>query len=221
MSIERLMALAALAGSGALLALLIPGAIRTLQTYLGAGRRRQQDAKGLAPAPGEDIAERLATLASLGYRRIGETRTETPWRDVFCWVVAADDGESYALLVETLTLSPGFTGLYTAWPDGMWLGTLHPRGDPLTRHDLDLRVVGGRLEDAVADHRAAVERLRGAHGAPCHIGSLPDVLARDAGYRERFGGRELRPLVARALIPAGVALFLTLAALALVVVLPR
>lgn len=40
---------------------------------------------------------------------------------------------------------------------------------------------------------------------------MADVLALDADYRERFGGRELRPLVVRAVAPA----VLTLAALVL------
>ena len=220
MSPERLVALLALAGSLVLLAIRLPSAIRTLLTYLGTGRRRQQDAAGRAPAPDADVVARLAILASLGYRRVGETVTTTPHGDVFSWVAADAGGESYALVLATLLPPPGYTGIYSTWPDGTWLGTLHPRGDPMTRPGLDLRVVGGELAGAVATHRAAVERLRRSHGSPRRIEQLADVLACDADYRERFGGRELRPLVARALLPAGVALLLVVIALVLVALSP-
>jgi len=44
------------------------------------------------------------------------------------------------------------------------------------------------------------------------------VFALDADYRIRFGGRELRQLVVRAVAPAAGALLLTLISLALVLV---
>jgi hypothetical protein len=220
MSIERFMALVLLAGMAALLALQIPGTIRVLGTYLGTARRRQVDATGMAPAPGDDLVERLQTLASLGYHPIGETHIDMPLGDLYSRVVASDDGDSYALLVEIQADPPVFTGFYTAWPDGMWLGTLHPQGDALTRPGLELHVVGGALADAEAAHRAGVERLRASHGVPHRIERLTDVLARDADYRQRFGGRELRPLVVRALLPTAVVLVLTLAAVVVVAVSP-
>jgi hypothetical protein len=50
---------------------------------------------------------------------------------------------------------------------------------------------------------------------------MADMLELDADYRVRFGGRELRPLVVRAVLPALIGAALTALAAVLVVTLPR
>jgi hypothetical protein len=54
-------------------------------------------------------------------------------------------------------------------------------------------------------HRAGLERLRSVHGAPRQVRSMPDMLALDADYRERFGGSRLRPAAIRMAVPAALA----------------
>jgi hypothetical protein len=62
-------------------------------------------------------------------------------------------------------------------------------------------------------HRAEAERLAEVHGPPRAVRTMADMLACDADYRTRFGGREfLQDIVVR-LIPVGVGLFLVVASL--------
>jgi hypothetical protein len=83
---------------------------------------------------------------------------------------------------------------------------MNPDGDPHRRPGLELSVVSGPLAEAAAAHRSRVEGSRQAHGRPRRIERMEDVLELDAAYRDRFGGRELRPLVIRALLPTGIVL---------------
>lgn len=208
MSVERLVAAGLLAVTAVLLVRLLPHSARVWRTYAGTSERRQEDVTGSAPEPERDTAERIAILGGLGYRQVGATRTVMPLGAVYGRIMAADDGASYAIVADTLRSSPGLTGIYTSWPDGTWVGTLHPFGDPLQLPGLQLSVISGSLEEAVPAHRAAIERMRQAHGAPRPVARMADVLAMDADYRRRFGGRELRPLVVRALAPTVVCLTL-------------
>lgn len=201
MSVERLLAAGLMAVTAVLLVRGLPHAVRVWQTYAGTGQRRQEDVTASAPEPGQDTAERVAILGALGYHQIGATRTVMPLGVQYGWIMAADDGASYAIVADTARATPGLTGIYTSWPDGTWVGTLHPSGDPHQRPGLQLSVISGRLEDAVTAHRATIERFHQAHGGPRPVARMADVLALDADYRQRFGGRELRPLVVRALAP--------------------
>ncbi|MEA2630455.1 MAG: hypothetical protein QOE66_674 [Chloroflexota bacterium] len=201
MPIERIVAVALIIVSGLLLGRFAPGAIRSWQIYAGTGRRRQQDAAGRAPAPPPGILDRLALLGESGYRHIGETRLELPVGERFAWIAAADDGDSYAILAGATGTVP-LTGLYSAWVDGTWLGTIHPLGSAMDRGGLQVRIVTTTLSDAVAVHREGVARLRASHGDPRPVRSIADMLALDADYRVRFGGSRLRPLTARTLFPA-------------------
>jgi hypothetical protein len=221
MSTERLLALVTFGLSAALLIRMTPGAIGAWRVYTGTGARRQEDATGQAPLPSPELAGRMGDLAAVGYREIGETRLVLPDDELFAWIMAADDAASYAILVESRILAPGMTGLYSAWPDGTWLGTLHPRGDPMERAGLHLRVARDSLIEAVRSHRTALDGLRRAHGQPRRIERMVDMLALDADYRRRFGGRELRPQVVRILFPVALAVAVTAISIVLVVALPR
>jgi hypothetical protein len=221
MSIERLLALVTFAVSAALLIRMTPGAIGVWRVYTGTGARRQEDATGRAPLPSPEVAGRIEDLASVGYHAIGETRLGLPDTEVFAWIMAADDAASYAILVESRIPAPGLTGLYSAWPDGTWLGTLHPRGDPMERPGLQLRVARDSLVEAVRSHRTGLDDLRRDHGQPRRIERMTDMLALDADYRRRFGGRELRPLVVRILFPLGLAVAVAAISILLFVTLPR
>ena len=216
---ERFIALALLAVSVVLLARFAPGAIRGWRIYAGTGERRQQDAVGRAPATPPGVADRIALLTEAGYHRIGETSLMLPGGERFAWIVAGDDGDSYAMLAGGLSGTP-LTGIYTAWPDGTWLGTMHPIGTPADRPSLQVRIVATTLADAVTTHRAGVARLRSVHGTPRQVRTMTDMLAHDADYRARFGGSRLRPLTARIVMPAVLAAGAVLLSLALLLVTP-
>ena len=201
MPLERVVALLLTLVSGFLVARLGPGAVRSWRIYAGTGRRRQQDATGRAPAASAGILDRQALLAEAGYRPLGETRLELPVGERFAWIMAAGDGDSYAILAGGTSGVP-MTGIYSAWQDGTWLGTLHPIGTATDGPGLQVRIVPTTLADAVHAHRADMERLRSVHGDPRPVRSIPDMLALDADYRERFGGSRLRPLTIRIVMPA-------------------
>jgi hypothetical protein len=212
MPIERFVALVLVVVSSILVIRLGPGAIRSWRVYAGTGRRRQEDARGRAPAPPPGIRDRLALLAEAGYRHIGETRLELPVGERFGWIMAADDADSYAILAGATSGVP-ITGIYSAWSDGTWLCTIHPLGSPSDRPDLQVRIVSTTLGDAVEAHRSGLDRLRVVHGPPRQVRSIPDMLALDADYRVRFGGSRLRPMTMRIVTPAllaGVVLVLSI-----------
>jgi hypothetical protein len=199
--IERILALTLAAGSLLLLLRSGPVAVRSWRIYAGTGQRRQRDARGRAPEAPPGVLDRQALLAENGYHPIGETSLVLPVGERFAWIMAADDADSYALLAGGTAGVP-LTGIYSAWTDGTWLGTLHPIGTPSDRQGLQVRVVHTTLADAVAAHRAGLERLRSVHGSPRPVREMPDMLALDADYRERFGGSRLRPLTRRNIVPA-------------------
>jgi hypothetical protein len=59
--------------------------------------------------------------------------------------------------------------------------------------------------------------LRSSHGAPRPVRSMPDMLALDVDYRERFGGSRLRPLTMRIVLPAVLAACVLVLSLVLLV----
>src|SRR5512140_1064909 len=216
MSAERFLALAVFVCSVLLLVRLGPAAIRGWRIYAGTGRRRQTDATGRAPNAPPGIVDRARLLADLGYRRLGETSLDLPVGERFAWIVAADDAESYGILVEAPRIG-GMTGLYSAWLDGTWLCTIHPGGQGVDRSDLQVRIVPTTLEEAVTVQRAGLERLKAVHGAPRAIRTMNDMLALDADYRTRFGAVRLRPVTARIVMPGLAVALLAVLSLALVI----
>jgi hypothetical protein len=217
MSTERVLAIAVFVTSVLLLLRLGPPAVQSWRIYAGTGPRRQQDATGRAPIPPAEVADRLALLSSVGYHRLGETRLDLPVGERFGWILAADDAESYAIVVAA-PRAVGLTGTYSAWLDGTWLCTIHPRGQAVDRPGLQVRIVPSTLEEMVRLHRAGLERLGQVHGAPRPIATMADMLALDADYRTRFGGTRLRPTVARIVLPTIVLVALAVLSLALVLV---
>ena len=209
MSTEKFLELAVFVGSLWLVLRFGPPAVRAWRVYNGTGRRRQQDAVGRAPLASPAVADRANALALLGYHRLGETRLALPNGERFAWIVAANDGESYAILVDS-PRRDALTGIYSAWLDGTWLSTIHPRGEAFARENLRVEVVPGALDEAVTVHRAGLETLKTTHGAPRPIRTMPDMLVLDADYRVRFGGSRLRPIVFRVIMPAIVATVLAL-----------
>jgi hypothetical protein len=217
MPIERIVAVLLAIVSGILLVRLGPGAVRSWQIYAGTGRRRQRDATGRAPSVPAGIRDRQALLAEAGYRELGETSLDLPVGERFAWIMAADDGESYAILAGGTSGVP-LTGIYSAWQDGMWLGTIHPMGSATDRPRLQVRIVPTTLIDAVEAHRAGSARLRSVHGDPRPVRSMADMLALDADYRMRFGGSRLRSLTIRIVLPAVLAACLLALSLLLLVI---
>jgi hypothetical protein len=147
------------------------------------------------------VADREALMAPLGYQRIGVTSLDLPVGERFAWILAAEDGDSYAIVVPGRGPA-GLTAIYSAWRDGMWLGTMHPRGEAVDRTGMQMQVVSTTLADAAAAHQRALARLREVHGAPREVRAMPDMLALDADYRVRFGGSRLRALTFRNMTPA-------------------
>jgi hypothetical protein len=198
---DRIAALGLLVVSGLLVARLGPGAVGAWRIYAGTGQRRQRDATARAPSAPPGIVDRLALFEAEGYHLIGVTSLDLPVGERFAWIVAAEDAESYAILAGGFS-RVSLSGIYSAWPDGTWLGTLHPTGQPADRPGLQVRIVTTTIADAVALHRTGLERLRAAHGAARSIRTIPDMLALDADYRERFGGSRLVPITLRIVVPA-------------------
>ena len=214
MPLSRILELGFLTVSVAVVALFAPGAVRALRTHFGTGSRRQADATGRVPEePDQDLIARIHILEGLGYRRLGETLTAIPGGAEPAWILVAEDAGSYAILVPGWASTTGLTGFYSAWPDGTWLGTLHPRGTPLVFRTLRLRIASASLGDAAAAHRVEAAQVASDHGTPVAVRTMADMLRLDADYRIRFGGRELRPLLVRALAPVAVGLVMTLLAL--------
>ena len=205
MPIERILAVGLLILSGAIVIRLGPGAVLAWRIDAGTGKRRQRDAAGSAPETPMEVRDRLAALGAEGYRHIGETHLALPVGERFAWIMAAEDGRSYVILAGGTGGVP-MTGIYSAWSDGAWLGTIHPIGNPTDRQGLQVRVVNTTLADAVATHRAGLERLRPGHGTPRPVRSITDMLALDADYRTRFGGSRLRSMTIRIVLPAVLAL---------------
>ena len=216
MSTERWLALAVFIGAAWILVRLGPAAWRSWRIYAGTGKRRQEDATGRAPLQPAGVTDRAAALANLGYSRLGETRLLLPVGERFAWIVAAADAESYAILVDS-PRGPGVTGIYSAWLDGSWLGTMHPRGEPFDRRGLLVQIVSTTLQEAVAAHRIGLDRLKLSHGSPRPIRSMAEMLALDADYRTRFSGSRLRPITMRIVLPAILVGLIAAGALALVV----
>ena len=214
MPLDRIVAIAVLAISVAVVLYFLPGGIGALRNSIGTGTRRQQDAAGREPDPDPEMVTRIHALETIGYRRIGATLTQVPGGHQPAWILASEDALSYAILVQGSASITGLTGLYSAWPDGTWLGTIHPRGTPLAFRSLRLRVESGSLGQAAAVHREEVARIVSDRGAPTPVRTLGDMLALDADYRIRFGGRELRPFVVRALAPVGIGLAMMILSLA-------
>jgi hypothetical protein len=212
-SIWRIVDLAFLVVSILLLWFTLPTAVAGVRTFMGTSSRRQADVTGRATEPDADVVGRIGFLEGLGYHRLGETRTDVGDDAVDAWILAAADARTYAILVAGTPPDAGLTGFYSAWPDGTWLGTIHPRGTPLTFRSLDLRIDPRPLDLVESGHRLEAERLSLIHGQPREIRTMPDMLALEADYRVRFGGRELRPQVVRAVFPAAVGLFLLVASL--------
>ena len=86
-----------------------------------------------------------------------------------------------------------------------------PRRSPASdRQELDAQdvVVAGadgvqlRLGRRAVDVDPGDGRLRALHGDPRPVRSMPDMLALDADYRQRFGGSRLRPITMRTVVPA-------------------
>jgi hypothetical protein len=165
---ERILAVGLVAVSGILLLRLGPRAVRSWRIYAGIGQRRQQDAAGRAPVAPAGVRDRLALLAEHGYGPIGETRLELPGGERFAWIMAPDDGDSYAILAGGTGGAP-LTGIYSAWADGTWLCTMHPHGRPTDRPGLHVQSVPTTLADAVEAHRVGLERLRSVHGGPRRV----------------------------------------------------
>lgn len=217
---ERIPALLLFVLSAVMLQRFGPPAWKSWRIYAGTGQRRQKDATTRAPLTPPDVADREALLAPLGYRRLGVTSLDLPVGERFAWIDAAEDGDSYAIIVpERGPLA--LTGIYSAWRDGMWLGTMHPRGEATDRPHLQVRAVTTTLADAVAAHRQAVERLREVHGDPRPVRRMADMLALDADYRARFGGSRLRPMIRRILTPAILAFGMLVASIAAFLAAPR
>jgi hypothetical protein len=205
--------LAFLAFSILLLWFTLPTAVAGVRSSIGTRSRRQTDATGNTAEPDPDVLGRISLLEALGYRRLGETRTDVAGDVIEAWILVAADARTYAIIIAGTPPEPGLTGFYSAWPDGTWLGTIHPRGTPLTFRSLELRIDARPIDVVDSGHGSEAERLSLGHGPRREIRTMADMLALDADYRVRFGGRELRPQVIQAVVPAAVGLFLLVSSL--------
>jgi hypothetical protein len=215
---ERTLALVLFIVSGILLTRLGPSAWRVWRIYSGTRARRQQDAAGTAPLPSPAVADRIERLTSLGFARLGETFVDLPGAGRrFAWQFVDDTNTVYAAIVPTGPVG-ALTVLYSAWPDGTWLSTMHPIGETEDEPDFVVQTVASDLDSALRVHRTRLTGIRAAKGAPRSIESMTDLLALDADYRRRHGGRTLVPRVVRIVLPAVLTVVLAVVSFALLVV---
>ena len=76
------------------------------------------------------------------------------------------------------------------------------RGETIDRPNYVAHFVDSSPADAIAAHRADIERLRPAHGQPRPVRTMADSLRMDAEYRSRHGGVTLRRLTFSVMGPA-------------------
>jgi hypothetical protein len=218
---ERGLAIVMLVVSALLFSSLAGPAWRVWRIYAGTKRRRQQDAAGSAPLPPPEAAARIEALLALGFSRAGETFVDLPDTGRrFVWQLVHVDHEIYAAIVPNRAIG-ALVGIYSAWPDGTWLSTMHPVGETIDRAGLVVQVRPEGLGEALAAHRARGAGLRAAHGAPRRVETLADILVLDADYRTRYGGRTLVRRTTRLVLPAALGGILLVLALVLLAITAR
>jgi hypothetical protein len=207
---ERLLALAGLVVALLLLSRLGPGAWRSWRIYAGVKNRRMADAGPLEIPPPLGVADRIADLRALGFERIGERYIKLPGTPIrYEWLLGEPSGEVY---VSVVTLLQGaLVSCYSSFDDGQWVQTTFPRGATVERPLFQASFVTTSVGDALAYHRAAVQRLEATHGRPRQVRTMADSLRMDDDYRRRHGGATLGRLTWQVIGPA-------LAALALAVI---
>jgi len=217
MSAERLVALVGLVVSLLLLAQLGPSALKVWRIYSGVRTRRMADAGPLEIPPPDQVAQRLAELAPLGFTRIGERFLQLPGTPIrYEWVVGEDSGETYVVLVPSPVMGC-LVAMYSSFADSTWVQTNFPRGSVVDRPTFQASFVATSIPDALAAHRAQVARLALTHGHPRFIRTMADTLRMDADFRVHHGGMTLRPLIPRLIGPAvAAAILAVLCALLLV-----
>jgi hypothetical protein len=218
---ERTLALVLFIVSGILVTRLVPAAWRVWRIFVGTRDRRQHDAAGTAPLPSPSIANRIDALAELGFERLGETYVDLPgYARRFAWQFVDDTRTTYAASVPSGPVG-ALTVMYSAWPDGTWLSTMHPIGETEDEADFVVQTVATDLASALRAHRARQATLRTTKGTPRSIESMTDLLALDAEYRRRHGGRTLVRRVIRIVTPAILTLVLAVVSLALLILSAR
>lgn len=202
MPTERILALAGLVLSLLLLSRFGPPAWQAWQILAGVRKRRLADAGPLAIPPPPAVAERLEELWALGFSRIGERSVRLPGTPVrYEWDVGEESAEAFAVVVPLGTVRT-IVGFYSSFDDSTWVQTNFPRGSVVDRPGFQASFVTTSLTEALAAHRAAVARLRAAHGEPRQIRTMADLLRMDADFRTHHGGLTLRPLTIKLVTPA-------------------
>jgi hypothetical protein len=199
---ERTLELAGLALAILLLLRFAPPATRAWRIYAGTKTRRLADAGPLEIVPPGAVAAILEQLRAIGFSRIGERFVVLPGRGrVDEWTWTDETGSTYVSVVPSRYIG-ALMCAYTVFPDGTWLQTNFPRGETIDRPNYVAHFVDSSPADAIAAHRADIERLRPAHGQPRPVRTMADSLRMDAEYRSRHGGVTLRRLTFSVMGPA-------------------
>lgn len=208
MSDGRALAIGVFVFSGIMLSLLGLPAVRAWRIVRGTRNRRQQDAHGSAPLATPELAERIEIMRGLGFERLGETFLDLPNTGRrFAWQLAHASHTAYAVIVPAPRIG-ALIAIYSAWPGGTWLSTMYPIGETADEPDFVVQTVRSSPEAAVALHLERFADLQARLGEARRIETMADVLALDADYRTRHGGRTLvrpsRRIIAPAVVAAAV-----------------
>ena len=158
-----------------------------LQTYLGTPKRRPTDVSQQNLVPPPPTKEIIATLASLGFQRLGEAEVKLPSRDpIQYWILVNSDNSVQA---ETVFGRVAFSSFFK---EKIFIVTDYPSGEHITTSSYVSHTVVSSIKDALDYHLQQVERFRVLHGSPQSILSMTDYLRWEVIGRINHNSMKLR-----------------------------
>jgi hypothetical protein len=172
---------------------LVPSAYRALRIYATLGSRRLEDATSFAPAEPAAVAQLSDRLVELGFSRVGVRSAILPdGIRRFEWDLVDEPTTTYVAVIPVGGKTGAAMASYSAFADGAFVETTHPRGATVRRSNLDARPAGQTPEESIGLHRERVTAFAADHGPPLTNRSMADLLVRDDTYRRIHGGAVIR-----------------------------
>jgi len=187
-----LMALLALVGFGVLVTLIL-GWVgwRIVQIYMEIPKRKPVDISHLYTPPSPQVQPIVKALAELGFKRLGETRTQFSFGEPgITWILADPQATVVAQVVEG---APSAMLLFdTIYDDEAVVETAYPAGERIKTAAFVSQTVTTSVQDAYEYHLERVAEFCAEHGSSHHIEHMASFFRYSAVYRLRYGRRRLR-----------------------------